>query len=70
MGDPTAAERMRRFRDRQKRGVIVVEGIEIEPEIYEALIESGLLGEDETSPEVIAEAIESVLIEWKFSVTA
>jgi len=60
------AERQRRYRERQRRGDVVIPPLSISPAVLENLIEGGFLHAwDADNPAAVAEAVETLLLKTR-----
>ena len=57
----TAAERVRRYRDRKRRGVLAVVPVEVTQETVDAFVECGGIEADEITPENLGDCVQSAL---------
>lgn len=65
-----AAERQRRWRERAREGRLVVQ-IEVSPEVVDALVDAGRLGQwDERDRTAVGDAIAKLTDEWAQDIDA
>ncbi len=57
----TAAERVKRYRDRKRRGVVAVVPVEVTQKTIDAFLECGGIEADEITPDNLGDCVQSAL---------